>query len=214
MRTRKIWAAAAAAAMVALAGSAYATPVFQGRLADGTASTTCTVSGQTKCAMFYNTTLKITILNDWNIGRDIWSGSTPPAAGSAQALAESAGEEQTDFTGWFLPTGDGGAVAGALNQYRSIWSDVGSSLVNLQAQFDGVQSGVYWSGTEYAPLPDFAWYFGTNVGTQIFGYERNALYAVAVRPGDVAASVPEPQTLALALLALGATVVARRRRPA
>ena len=37
-------------------------------------------------------------------------------------------------------------------------------------------------------------------------------YAVAVRPGDVAAAVPEPQTLALALLALGATVVARRRR--
>jgi len=29
----------------------------------------------------------------------------------------------------------------------------------------------------------------------------------------VAASVPEPQTLALALLALGATMVVRRRRP-
>ncbi|NDG39945.1 MAG: PEP-CTERM sorting domain-containing protein [Betaproteobacteria bacterium] len=35
-------------------------------------------------------------------------------------------------------------------------------------------------------------------------------YAVAVRPGEVAAFVPESQTLAL--LALGAPVVARRRR--
>jgi hypothetical protein len=35
-----------------------------------------------------------------------------------------------------------------------------------------------------------------------------------VRPGDVAADVPEPQTLALTLLALGAAVVTRRRRPA
>lgn len=38
------------------------------------------------------------------------------------------------------------------------------------------------------------------------------LYAVAARAGDVSASVAEPQTLALALLALGATVVVRRRR--
>jgi hypothetical protein len=35
------------------------------------------------------------------------------------------------------------------------------------------------------------------------------LYALAVRPGDVVADVPEPQTLAL--LALGAMAVTRRR---
>lgn len=204
---------AAAAAMLALTGAAYAAPVFQGRLADGTASATCTsngAGGTTKCAMYYNTTLDITILNDWNIGTGFWSSTA--AAGSAQALAESAGDAQTDFTGWFLPTGDGGSVAGALNQYRSIWSDVGSSLVGLQAQFDGVQSFGYWSGTEYAPFPGTAWNFYTGDGGQGPGSKLNTLYAVAVRPGDVTASVPEPQTLALALLALGATVVARRRR--
>ena len=127
MKTLKTWVAAAT--MLALSSAAYAAPVFQGRLADGTANATCTVSGAAKCAMFYNTTLNVTILNDWNIGRGFWSATA--AAGSAQALAESAGAAQTDFTGWFLPTGDRGSVAGALNQYLSIWSDVGSSLAGL-----------------------------------------------------------------------------------
>ncbi len=76
-----------------------------------------------------------------------------------------------------------------------------------------MQSSPYWSGTEYALDPNNAWGFDAFSGEQGFGGKTNALYAVAVRPGDVAATVPEPQTLALALLALGATVVARRRRP-
>ena len=209
MKTLKAWVAAAT--VLALTGAAYAAPVFQGRLANGTASATCTVSGAAKCAMFYNTTLNVTILNDWNIGIGFWSATA--AAGSAQARAESTGAAQTAFTGWFLPTGDGGSVAGALNQYLSIWNDVGISFTGLQAQFDGVQSGGYWSGTEYAPGPGSAWSFFTFGGGQVNVGKSNALYAVAVRPGDVAARVPEPQTLALVLLALGATVVARRRRP-
>ena len=53
-----------------------------------------------------------------------------------------------------------------------------------------------------ALYPDF--------GLQPGDAQAGLAYAVAVRPGDVAASVPKPQTLAL--LALGATVVARRRR--
>ena len=88
----------------------------------------------------------------------------------------------------------------------------GSNAANL-ALFTNVQSAYYWSGTEYAPNPGNAWFFYTSGGYQTAGSNVNAFYAVAVRPGDVAASVPEPQTLALALLALGATVVARRRRP-
>jgi hypothetical protein len=198
----------AAASIVAFSGAAYAAPVFQGRLADGTASTTCTKSGATKCAMYYNTTLDITILNDWSIGRRFWSDTA--AAGSAQALAESAGDAQTDFTGWFLPTGDGSAAAGALNQYRSIWNDVGNSRSGLQAQFDGVQSVYYWSGTDFSSARALS--FFVNNGSQVNVGTYESLYAVAVRPGDVTASVPEPQTLALTLLALGATVVARRRR--
>jgi hypothetical protein len=55
-------------------------------------------------------------------------------------------------------------------------------------------------------------HFRPGNGLQLVGLQPSALYAVAVRPGDVTASVPEPQTLALVLLALGATVAARRRR--
>jgi len=98
-----------------------------------------------------------------------------------------------------------GATAG-----NSILS--GSNAANL-ALFMNVQSNIYWSGTEYAPNPDLAWGFRTVFGSQGLDFKTSALYAVAVRPGDVAASVPEPQTLALVLLALGATMVVRRRRP-
>jgi PEP-CTERM motif len=80
------------------------------------------------------------------------------------------------------------------------------------SEFTNVQSsGVYWSGTEVNA--DLAVFFNP-VDKFAFASEReNLLFAVAVRPGDVTAPVPEPQTLALTLLALGATVVARRRRP-
>jgi hypothetical protein len=89
--------------------------------------------------------------------------------------------------------------------------DTAAQIANL-ALFSNVQSSGYWYGTEYAPNPSLAWLFYTITGVQSFGFKGTAFYAVAVRPGDVAASVPEPQTLALVLLALGATGVASRAR--
>jgi len=50
------------------------------------------------------------------------------------------------------------------------------------------------------------------LGNQNDDFGRVASYAGAVRPGDVAAAVPEPQTLALVMLALGATMVFRKGR--
>jgi len=88
----------------------------------------------------------------------------------------------------------------------------GSNAANL-ALFTNVQSNMYWSGTEPAPFPGSAWDFFANGGSQNFAGKLSELYAVAVRPGDVAA-IPEPQTYALLLAGLGAVVVAvRRRRP-
>jgi MYXO-CTERM domain-containing protein len=111
-----------------------------------------------------------------------------------------------------LPTGDAFLPAGAANQYQSIWNDAGGSFVGLSSKFDGVQSGVYWSGTEYAPNPSLAWSFGTFDGSRFNFGKSSELYAVAVLPGDVAV-VPEPQGVALAMAALGVLAVVRRRRP-
>jgi MYXO-CTERM domain-containing protein len=210
----------AAVAQMALTGAAHAAAVFQGRLADGTASSTCTVSGATKCTSFYESNLDLTILNNWNIGKGSWSASA--VDGSAQALAESAGFAATGLTGWTLPTGNGTSVAGGPDQFLSIWMDAYyDSLGGLQAQFEGVQTGRYWSSTLYGDYPSNAWYLwiyvmpnGIYTAIPLTTNQNDQLYTVAVRPGDVAAFVPEPQTLALALLALGAAVVARRRRPA
>ena len=114
-----------------------------------------------------------------------------------------------ELSGLFVTDLGDKAGKSVLNQV----GDTAEQIANL-ALFSNVQSYYYWSGTEYAPYPSDAWVFGTYDGFQGYGDKFDALYAVAVRPGDVAASVPEPQTLALALLALGATLVARRRRPA
>lgn len=90
--------------------------------------------------------------------------------------------------------------------------DTAEQIANL-ALFSNVQSSNYWSGTEYAPNTGIAWTFYTDGGgLQSLDDKRFGLYAVAVRPGDVAASVPEPQTLALALMALGAAMVGRSKR--
>jgi hypothetical protein len=112
-----------------------------------------------------------------------------------------------ELSGLFVTDLGNKAGESVLNQV----GDTAEQIANL-ALFSNVQSFGYWSGTEFAPNPSLAWNFFTNLGGQSLGGKFNALSAVAVRPGDVTASVPEPQTLALVLLALGATAVARRRR--
>lgn len=88
--------------------------------------------------------------------------------------------------------------------------DTAEQIANL-ALFSNVQSDYYWSGTETGLGSTSAWNFTADIGVQYYDEGKyNALYAIAVRPGDVAASVPEPQTLAL--VALGAAMVGRSKR--
>ena len=89
---------------------------------------------------------------------------------------------------------------------------VGFGLANV-GDFLNMQSNVYWSGTEYAPSPVNAWYFYPSIGTRDTSSKNDQFYAMAVRPGDVlAAQVPEPESLLLALTALSALALVRRRR--
>lgn len=87
----------------------------------------------------------------------------------------------------------------------------GWGLVNT-GPFTNMQSGIYLSGLEYEPFQQYVWAFVTLDGYQSFDGKQFESYAVAVRPGDVAASVPEPQTLVLVTLAMGTAVFVRRRR--
>jgi Protein of unknown function (DUF1566) len=86
--------------------------------------------------------------------------------------------------------------------------DAAQQIANL-ALFSNVQSLVYWATTEYAPDSSQAWIFVTDDGYQFSSFKSSSWFAVAVRPGDVHA-VPEPQTLALALLAMSAAVAAQK----
>ena len=209
-RTAKVAISVAmAAAQLGVAGTAQA--AFQGRDATGAASGSCTVTGTGKCTYFYDTALDITILNNWNIGPGSWSASAAP--GSAQALVASAGLAASGLTGWGLPTGDGGAAAGAQNQYGSIWANVGSNFAGLSGQFDGVQRNGFWSGTAYALNSSGGWGISAPTGAQYVEWQNYLLVVVAVRPGDVVAAIPEPQTYALMLMGLGALLLAQRRRP-
>ena len=101
----------------------------------------------------------------------------------------------------------GNAFESVINQTN----DTAEEIANL-ALFTNVQSHDDWSGTEYTPGIG-AWSFNTDFGIQNLSDQDFELYAVAVRPGDVAAPMPEPQSLVLAGLALGAAAYALRKRP-
>jgi hypothetical protein len=75
-----------------------------------------------------------------------------------------------------------------------------------------LQSYVYWSGMEYAPITNDAWLFNSGDGFQGYNLKYSVIYAWAVRPGDVAAPIPEPETYALLLAGLGLVGWAARRR--
>lgn len=87
----------------------------------------------------------------------------------------------------------------------------GWGLVNT-APFENLQPYYYWSGTEYAPGNDYGWFFVFHDGYQDAIYKNFELYALAVRPGDVATrSVPEPGTMMLMGSGLVGLIAARKR---
>ncbi len=74
-----------------------------------------------------------------------------------------------------------GAVSGCYVSAADTCLDNTGPFINLQA-------GYYWSGTAYAPIASGAWNFNFGNGGQGAVDKSNALFAWAVRPGDVAAT--------------------------
>ncbi len=132
-------------------------------------------------------------LQDWNVnGLKDWA--------TQKAWAETTLDGFAGSNDWRLPE---------IGEYAALFAAYGN--LTAVAQFTNVRSLGYWSGTEVtAGLSSLV--LRPVFGVQNVNPQSGAVYAVAVRSGDVINAVPEPQSLALTLLALGAAVVARRRR--
>ncbi len=170
------------------------------------------LNGDAVVDAFYDTDLNITWLRDANVnGLMNWD-----AAVSWAGTYSFGG-----YTDWRLPTSD--TCTGhhcTSSEMGHLWYiELGNSPgpMTNPGKFQNLQKpttdpNYYWSGTEWAPNPLNAWNFTFGGGGQYGNYKGNLGYALAVRPGDVAA-VPEPQTYALFLagLALVGAVAPRRR---
>ena len=93
-----------------------------------------------------------------------------------------------------------------IDEYRDLFSGYGDLTQVPEFTNAPPPVPIYWSGTEFAPT--VAWLFFPDRDLPGIGDKAATYYAVAVRPGDVAAAMPEPQTLGLVGLALGL-----RKRP-
>lgn len=194
MQTRFIKRAASGAmAVAAILATGAAQAALQSR----------DLNGDTVTDAFYDTDLNITWLRDANVnGRMNWFA----AVGWADSFSFGG------YTDWRLPTSD------TCSGFNCIGSEMGhlwyADLGNLAGamtntgDFQNLQSDIYWSGLD-AGFLDSAWYFGTYNGTQGYVFRSSPVYAMAVRPGDVATAIPEPESYALMLAGLAVLALAR-----
>lgn len=140
-----------------------------------------------------DTSTQLVWLQDWSDnGKQTWA-------------TQKAWAENLSYAGssdWALPS---------IDDYINLNFELGGVIE--VGGFGHVQDDFYWVGTEVV-AGSRAWVFNPKSGSSSGLSETLAFHAVAVRRGDVAAPVPEPQTLVLALLALGATALTHRRRRA
>ena len=146
--------------------------------------------------------------NDWrlpttiDIGNNGTSGSWYDGTGDYGYNTSSTGEMAHLY---YTELGNLGYVSTS-----GAYPQPGWGLTNT-GPFTNFQSGTYWSGTEYEPDIGGAWIFIMTDGYQDRYYKGVSLFAMAVRPGQVAA-VPEPATTwLLGLGLLGLAGVVRRR---
>ncbi len=181
------------------------------------------VAGSDASSVFlYDTDRDITWLRDANVnGSMSWFVANTWASGYSIGV----------FDDWRLPTAlnaDGSGPCGQANdcvesEIGHLWyAELGNSAGSLTntGDFLNMQSAsVYWFATEYASDDRYAWAFSKNLtvfgssGYQFAPQKGIQLNAMAVRDGDVLTNqVPEPESLLLALTALGAMALIHRRR--
>lgn len=111
------------------------------------------------------------------------------------------------FKGFISPTGLEQSDFG-ISGHEVVGGEADVGLVR------NLQSATYWSETVY-PLSNEHLYIMIvdRYGTQANGNQYNQFAAWAVRPGDVTAPIPEPETYAMLLVGLGLLgAVASRRK--
>jgi hypothetical protein len=174
-------------------------------------------------AAVYDSDLNITWTSDANInGLMNW----------AQANTWAAGLVLGGVSGWSLPTtlqpdyscdyNPGDTYLNGSWGYHCTGSEMGhlfytelggvaGSDLTATSPFSNFQRGYYWS-TEFAPGTEGAWAFALMYGYQYMLQKSDSAYALAVRPGDIAA-VPVPAAVWLfGSGLLGMLGVARRRK--
>lgn len=132
---------------------------------------------------------------------------------TAHAALASQGEGRANDTDTHRISLQDWSVNGLANSSMLEPWGAGSNYWEMTAQFILVSPVGYWASTESLGDGRWAWEYVPPDGLPSgVSFQIGGMDTVAVRPVDVSASVPEPHTLALALLALGAMVVARNRR--
>ena len=128
------------------------------------------------------------------------------------------------FEGWSLPSTNescfGFCSRGQMGElYYKALGNKTPGLSNTGPFKNLLKSLSYWLGTEVPPNPErglspgLVWVYSMGEGVQAPSHKYVAVYALAIRPGDVApVAVPEPGTIALLLSGLGAVTLLSRRR--
>ena len=166
----------------------------------------------------YDTDLDITWLRDMNNAHTSGYAATN-AGGSGSTTVHASGRMGWDaasawartltvgaFSGWRLPTALQANGTDACIGYDCDGSEMGhlwykelgnrsGSFANA-GDFQAMQSGIYWSSSEFALNADNAWSFDNRGGSRYVDGKTSRFHVMVVRPGDVrAAQAPEPEAL-------------------